>query len=210
MCIDYAALDALAQRLMKDRKAHLMREKGFVYGHGKRVAVGVIALRGMITQDGGHDDGLRIAAMFHDVGKGIEPHGQSGAALAREMLREQLDPALLGEVAFYIAEHTNREAADPFAKILQDADVLDHFGSLEIGLAFQYGAYNEEGMRATALWYRDAYGPYVERTLRKLNHPQSKAILEDKVAFTLAFARRFEAEWKGLYVAPGEGPGRQS
>ena len=84
--VDYDPLDALAQKLMANHKAHVMRERGFIYRHGRRVARGVILLREAVTPNTSQDDALRVAAMFHDVGKGIEPHEQSGAALARAFL----------------------------------------------------------------------------------------------------------------------------
>ncbi len=197
--VDFDALDALAASLMEGRKAHPLREAGFIYWHGKRTAVSVLALRKKVTDDSTHDDALRMAAMFHDVGKGIEPHAASGAALAAEFLKPHLTPEMLTEVAMLIREHTNHQSRDLFAQILQDADALDHFGAIEIGLSFQYGAYSEEGMRATLAWYRDEYDPYIERTHKRLNLDISHKILDEKAAFTRAFVKRLEAEWAGEY-----------
>lgn len=124
--IDYEKLDALAQKLMMNRKAHLNRERGFIYYHGKRTAIAVIALRKMATEDDRHDDALRIAAMFHDVGKGIEPHNRTGAAIVKELLAEELPPALLDEVARLIRAHVERPTEGIWEGLLQDADLMDH------------------------------------------------------------------------------------
>ena len=81
MSMDFARLNALAEGWMRTRQAHLERERGSVYFHGQRVAKGVLELRRRVTEDASHDEILRAAAIFHDIGKGIEPHAQSGAAL---------------------------------------------------------------------------------------------------------------------------------
>jgi hypothetical protein len=108
--IDWQALDALAQKQMAHRKAHPMRETGFIYRHGRRVAASVCHLRARVTDDASHDDALRIAGLFHDIGKGIEPHARSGALLARDLLAEYLPKALLDEVVALIANHCNHDA----------------------------------------------------------------------------------------------------
>lgn len=198
--IDFDVLDALAAKWMRERKAHLMREKGFIYKHGKRVAVGVIALRERVTGDDGHDDALRVAGLFHDIGKGIEPHGESGAALVRAMLQEHLPEALLSEVEELIASHEKRGATGLFLNVLQDADIIDHFGATEIIMSSQYGAYDELGIETTRDWYRTEFEPYVARSRKLLHFDVSRAILDEKAAYTRAFARRLEIEAGGAYV----------
>ncbi len=197
--IDFLRLDALAASLMKDRKAHAMRETGFIYWHGRRTAKCVITLRKRTISDDSHDNALRIAAMFHDVGKGIEPHAESSAALAAEFLKPLLPSSLVEEVARLICEHNNHQNPDIFVKLLQDADVLDHFGSLEVGLAFQYGAYSEQGMQATLAWYQKDFDAYIVRVHTRLRLPVSHEILDEKVAFTHAFVRRLEKEMAGEF-----------
>ena len=95
MSMDFARLNALAEGWMRTRQAHLERERGSVYFHGQRVAKGVLELRRRVTEDASHDEILRAAAIFHDIGKGIEPHAQSGAALV--VLSGPGNGALAGE-----------------------------------------------------------------------------------------------------------------
>lgn len=200
--IDWQALEALAEKTMAARKAHLTRERGFIWRHCRRTAVGVIQLRERVTGDASHDDALRIAAMFHDIGKDIEPHEHTGALLCRDLLADLLPPALLEEVVCLIAAHKDHQSTDPWARLLQDADIIDHFGTVELGISFQYGAFaaGEPGMDATLAWYRDEYMPYVERTRKQLYCDAARAIFEEKVAFTQAFAQRFAVEMMGGYV----------
>lgn len=202
--IDYGKLDAIAQEAMVRRKAHALRERGYIYRHGKRVAKGVITLRQSQTQDDSHDDALRIAAMFHDVGKGVEPHNRTGALVARELLTPVLEPALLDEVIHLIGRHTNRESTDLWENLLQDADLLDHFGSLDVGLAFQYSAYTEAGFPETLAWFRDPQGlkDTAPRCRTLLHFDYARAIYDDRVAFAFAFADRFDLELAGEYAIP--------
>lgn len=200
--IDWQALEALAEKTMAKRKAHLTRERGFIWRHCKRTAVGVLQLRERVTDDASHDDALRVAAMFHDIGKGIEPHERSGAVLCRELLADLVPPALLEEAVGLIAAHKDHQSTDPWARLLQDADIIDHFGTVEVGISFQYGAFSagEPGMDTTLAWYQDDYMPYVERTRRQLYYDAARAIFDEKVAYTLAFAQRLAVEMAGGYV----------
>lgn len=201
--IDYDRLDTLAAGLMKKRKAHAYRERGFIYHHCKRTAVGVIALRRLVTDDDSHDDALRIAAMFHDIGKGIEPHDRSGAALAREMLKGELPDALLEEVAYLIGAHRTYAIEDIWANLLQDADIMDHYGAVEVGLSFQYGIATEGGMEATLDWYLSGgYDATADRMMDAMHFDASRRIQAEKIAYARDFSQRLRVELSGDYVAP--------
>lgn len=197
--INFDQLDALAADWMLQRKAHLQREKGFIYRHCKRVSVSILQLRRHTTGDAGHDTALRVAAMFHDIGKGIEPHEETGAAIVQSMLSPHLPPALLTEVVHLIRSHKAYAISDPWAHLLQDADILDHFGTIEIGLSFQYSAYNEKGMPETLDWYERHYDRELERIRALLHHRVSQEILDEKAAYTRAFAARLASEMAGDY-----------
>ena len=70
--MDFEQLDELARKLMKKRKSHVEREIGSIYYHGRRVSRLVLELRRLIVpDDDSMDDVLRLAGLFHDVGKGI-------------------------------------------------------------------------------------------------------------------------------------------
>ncbi len=202
MSIDYDALDALARKLMARRKAHPMRETGFIYKHGKRVARSVILLRErLFPEDALHDDALRIAAMFHDIGKGIEPHNVSGEALVRAMLAGLVPETLLQDVARLIAAHTRHDGPHtPDEMLLMDADVLDHFGAVEIALSAQYGAYDEKGVETMLEWYQEQYPPYCARTRERLHFDLTKAIFDEKAAYAQAYAERLAREAAGEYM----------
>lgn len=198
--MDFEALDALASQLMRQRKAHLLRERGFIYRHGQRVAASVITLRQRVTEDDSHDEVLSAAALFHDVGKGIEPHERTGAALAQTLLAPYMTEAELEEVVFLIGAHKSSGIDSLWARLLMDADFLDHFGAVEIGLSFQYGAYLEEGMATTLDWYQTGFDQHAAHVRALLHFDVSRAVFDEKVEYCHAFARRLATEMAGGFV----------
>lgn len=199
--IDYAALDGLAAQWMRDRKAHLTREKGFIYKHGKRVSVSVLELRRRVTDDDSHDDALRIAAMFHDIGKGIEPHNITAGVLIRTLLGEHLPGELLEEVAWLAENHVRREITHLFANLLQDADTLDHFGTIDILMTAQYGAYTEGGVETMLDWYREGFEELNSECRATLHFDVSRAVFDEKQHYSREFARRLAIEAEGRYAS---------
>lgn len=100
--MNFERLEALAEKTMGKRKSHIEREIGAVYFHGKRVAVGVLQLREkLFSEDGSHDEILRCAGLFHDIGKGIEPHPQTGALLVRKLLNFPFSREIFDEKTEY-------------------------------------------------------------------------------------------------------------
>ena len=202
--MDFETLDKIARKNMLSRRSHAERETGFIYYHGQRVARGVIELRKRLTDDASHDDLLRCAAMFHDIGKGLVNHSATGAALARLFLSDLLKPEELDEVCRLIAAHDLRDPKsdkwDVWAKLLQDADLLDHSGSLEIWLNFHYYAHTGEPIQESVRFYQEEYGRQVEKQRSEINFDQSRQIFDEKIAFVHAFIQRMEVEAVGNYV----------
>lgn len=202
--MDFERLDGIAQKLMKRRRAHNDRETGSVYYHGARTARGVIALRKMVTDDASHDALLTCAAMFHDVGKGLNPHGRYGALITTEALNEELEQDALSEVARLIELHEDKRGVesphDIWARLLQDADLLDHIGSYEIWMACNYYAYRQEPMEHMAEWYCGPFETEMAKLRPLINYDASRAIFDSKVAFEREFIRRYAIERTGEYV----------
>lgn len=202
--MDVEKLTAIAEKNMKGRRSHPERELGFTFYHGQRVANGVIALRKRVTDDDTHDDLLRCAAMFHDVGKGFTAHGAAGAEMARYLLKDELSQDELNEVCRLIFAHERRSPGtdewDVWAKLLQDADLLDHFGTVELWLNFHYCSYEDGSMRDSVDFYRDEFPQQLKKNREKLNFDVSKAIFDEKAEFVMAFAERMAKEARGDYV----------
>lgn len=185
----------IAFRTMGKRKSHLNRERGFIYYHCERVAKISIHLRKeLFPDDSSLDDRIYVGALFHDVAKGIEPHHQTGSALIRTLLQEECTGEELDDIADIIRYHNTRHQEDlPFhIKIVQDADVMDHFGSLEIWLKFVYsGHMNENVFDAIRLWESEEYKKYLENSRHSLNYERSREIFDRKVEFAAQFENRF-------------------
>lgn len=202
--MNFDKLDALAFKYMGKRKSHKEREMGAAYYHGKRVANGVIALRKRLFDDASMDDVLRCAGMFHDIGKGIEPHSHSGAVLIRDLLKNELSETELEHVCRLIEAHCDREpqtdAHSWDEKLLQDADLLDHYGSQGIWMSVSYYAYTtQQEMDQVPAFYRTEWQTQIATQRTLLNFDLSKAIFDDKTSFEMEIASRMEVEKNGIY-----------
>ena len=202
--MDYEALDHLAARLMAKRKPHAQRERGSIYFHGQRVSRGVIQLRKLVTSDNNHDPYLRVAGLFHDVGKGMEPHAHIGAVLMKDLLRPYMAPDEVDEVVRLIDVHDDRkpdsDKHDLPVRLLQDADLLDHFGTQEIWMCFSYYATHERGVSEALDFYRNDYKKSVNRQRKLLNFEESRRIFEEKYRFQRDFIKRLKVESEGGYM----------
>ena len=202
--MDFEALDHLAARLMTKRKPHVQRERGSVYYHGQRVSKGVLQLRKMVTADNTHDPYLRAAALFHDVGKGMDPHAAIGAAMMREQLKGYMAPDEIEEVARLIAAHDDRRPDsrkhDLPTRLLQDADLLDHYGTQEIFMCFSYSAVHERGMDTALDFYRNDFKKIVNRSRKLLNLDEARRIFDEKYRFQREFIKRLKVETEGGYM----------
>lgn len=84
--------------------------------------------------------------------------------------------------------------------LLQDADILDHFGTQEVWLKIMYGAHHEESpFTAIEHWNSEGHKDYHTKMRSLLNYELSRQIFDEKVAFNTAFAERFTHEANGGY-----------
>lgn len=200
--MDFEKLDEVARHLMKRRKAHPERETGSVYDHGKRVARLIITLRkAVIPDDDSMDDILRLAGMFHDIGKGIEPHAAYGAPIMMQAVKGLVSEREAQEAARLIEAHCDRRPDEPvhdvWERLLQDADLVDHIGTYNIWMDIQYYAHTGGGVEEEAEFLRENAENYAAHHRTKLNFPVSVRIYDDRIGFYLEYAKRFQAEARG-------------
>lgn len=144
--MDIEKINDIAFKTMSKRKSHLKREKGFIYYHCQRVAKVSLNLRKSLFPDKELKDKIiYVGALFHDVTKGIKPHNKTGAHMIRTLLQEECNEQEINDISEIIELHNSRNMEEHTypVKIVQDADILDHFGSLEIWLKFIYSAHTE-------------------------------------------------------------------
>jgi len=194
-------INEIAFNAMGRRKSHLQREKGFIYYHCQRVAKMALNLRReMFPNDQLMDEIIYVGALFHDITKGIEPHHKTGATLVKLMLKDECSQDELVKVAEIIEYHNARNTIDLpyYIKIVQDADILDHFGSLEIWLKFLYSAHTEENVfDAIRLWESEEHKKYLEASRSALNYELSREIFDRKLKFHTDFQNQFKLEVNG-------------
>lgn len=192
---------ALAFEHLGNRKAHKDREKGFIYYHGQRVANIALELRKMVLpDDAAKDEIVTVAAYFHDVAKGIEPHSYYGSTLVKEILQDECTPEELEQIAELIRYHQFRDKTQPYhdyIKILQDADILDHVGVIEVWMNFQYYAHIDGTIADAVTFYQQEYDSLAEKIRNQLNFTQSIKIYDEKNRFVKDFAQRMAVEAAG-------------
>jgi len=156
-----------AQQLMGKTLSHEGREKGFVLHHGLRVAQLALELAESLSEPV-DTDALWAAALFHDVGKGLEPHWYTGRGIVMEHLPELTDSReQLERIAHLVRYHAKRSDPTVYSselRLLQDADVLDHRGGMHVWLAVGGGIAN---------------GQRPEDILAEWNRPQRRARREE-------------------------------
>ncbi len=192
-----------AWQSMGKRYSHPDREPGYAYYHGQRVAKIALKIRELVLPDQNNDDDVIIVgSWFHDVGKGIEPHWEYGALICREILQDHCPAAKLEQIVEIVGGHTLRKTQEHphYVKLVQDADILDHFGSQEIWLNFWHSAYRRETLEYSLEFYRDSYMEHVAQVRTLLNYPKSVEVFNEKDQFVRAFIERFRREAGGELV----------
>ncbi len=204
--MDFQRLNQIAFRMMGKRKSHFEREVGAAYFHGQRTGKGAVELRKrLFPQDSSMDDILLCAGFFHDMCKGLEPHSDNAAFLCRKILKDELTETEMEQVCRLIYCHDKRhpgtEENSIWERLLQDADVLDHYGSQGIWLSNTYYVYHgQREMAALGEFYFNEWDQQWKMDRDKLNFDLSKQIFDEKVAFEGDVIRRMLQEADGNYI----------
>ncbi len=200
--MDLELLQQKAFELMGARKAHIEREIGGIYYHGQRCANVAVRLREhILPNDCTHDDILRAAGYFHDCAKGIEPHAQYGALIAKEAIKNLVNENELEAICDIIAKHADRkkENADnnQYVEIFQDADLIEHFGIYEIWMSFQYYAHTNGSILDAIRFYEENHVNHAAANRKLLNYDISRKIFDEKIEFENSFIERLKIEGHG-------------
>jgi uncharacterized protein len=189
-----------AKEIMMQMISHERREPGWAFRHGMRTANLALWLRArLFPADAWMDDTLYAAALFHDCAKDDEAdHGAAGAERAMEYLRGIAEDQILPIVKSAIHAHNKRgEPCSELEKLLQDADIIDHFGTIEVWLNVSYSVLGGEGPERSLDFY-DHYWDGTVRDLRGLlNFDLARSIFDDRVCFNNEFAARLRVESAG-------------
>ena len=91
-----------------------------------------------------YDDIIYVGALFHDIGKGIEPHHESGQVLVRHILKGHCSEDELDMISNIVRFHRDRKNPNDhplWVQLVQDTDTLEHQGTTEVWLNVAYSLY---------------------------------------------------------------------
>lgn len=184
-------------------KVHWNGEKSGKYYHGERVAELALTLKTYILpeDDGSHDDIIKVAGWFHDITNGTPNHSFTGAEQTKLLLAEHCSEYEMCEIYDILYRHddrtSDRNEFSIYAKIHQDADFIDHFGTYDILLRFFCASRDSmniiEQIEDMKYRYENLYTQFED----ELNYDISKKIYREKIEFYRQFTERFSIEGTG-------------
>jgi uncharacterized protein len=192
--------------LVKAREAllgmvsHERREPGWAYRHGLRTANLSLWLRNkLFPEEKWMDDLLYAAGLFHDCAKDDEEdHAAAGAVRAVDYLEGIAEAKDIPVIEHAIHMHNKRdEPGTDLEKILQDADIIDHFGTIEVWLNVSYSVLGGEGPERSLEFYDHYWNGMIKELREMLNFDLSKAIFDDRIRFNNEFVARLRVESEG-------------
>jgi hypothetical protein len=189
-------------------------EPGYRYHHGLRVAAIAVGLaeRLSLVSD---SEVLYVSGVLHDVGKsgyeGESPHGPRGEEIIRAEAASWFTPDELERVGRMVARHYARPRSRWYegqeqkpvwpdeVLILQDADILDHFGCNHVWQAFLWAKHLRQSPQDTLAYYWRNPRELEWRTeaRRALNFDLSRSEFDIRLARSDAFCREFAMEQAG-------------
>ncbi|MBN2257453.1 MAG: HD domain-containing protein [Anaerolineaceae bacterium] len=192
-------IEQIARDCMRNRQEQQYREPGWLYHHGHRVAR--IALRLADELDLAVDRDVMVAgALFHDIGKGSEPHNEVGASITRKALTNACMPDELDAICDIIRSHNQRGLSDQYSdavKIVQDADEVDHVGPIALWMSFYWSGMHNETFDDHVHFIEGAENANTQKLMRgRLNYDVSRRIFDERIAYE----KQFFSEFKRIYL----------
>ena len=201
MTLDQSALEAILFHEFEGVPDACGRGSHWTADHCRRVAHLAVTLRKAVGECPQLDDLVYFSGLFHDVchDTAFHEHGEAGARRVRELLAGKVPAPLLERAAAIIAVHDDKRPPDasPYdtaTHLVQDADLLDHNGALQIYQCICYG--QTLGMSfAEELDHLERKTLPLWRKKTALFHfAASRAEWERRTAFVEAFLRRGRRE----------------
>ena len=187
------------------------REPAYRLLHGHRVArLGLQLLDEPDVAAAGPAEGARpvvwLAGLLHDLfkeGLGADAPGTDHAAASRDWAARHLPPLFGADTAQRVAEacwlHNKRQLPAPVeARVLQDADLLDHFGAQEVWLAAYFSASRGQGLAACLAYLTgEVNGRWRRYALDHVHFDSARAALVERLRYADALIARLQAEAEG-------------
>jgi uncharacterized protein len=192
--MDLARIEQSAEKALAKRQEHAAREPDWLLHHGRRTARLALWLCDEVQAKVDRDV-LYVGALLHDIGKGNEPHNETGAAMTRTLLAAYCTPTELAQICELIRCHTlyGQQAELPVAaKIVQDADILDHVGVIGAWLAFYWSGAHHETVADHMRYIHGAENARYRAKMRGLLHfAVAQRLYDERIAYEDAFFAQF-------------------
>jgi len=187
-------IEEVARMHMLERKAQRAREPGWLFYHGIRTARIAGELCGLLEMQVDKDV-VFAGALFHDIGKGSEPHNLRGAELAEELLERYCTRKELDQVCEIVRLHNQRHDSAghcPVVRVVQDADLIDHVGPIVPWLSFYWsGTHNETIDDHIRYVTGEENARYRQGMRDRLNFDVSVTMFDERVRWEDAFFETF-------------------
>lgn len=206
--LNIEAIRRVAWENMGTRRVHKEREIGYIYYHGLRTAN--IAGEILYLVHGKREDFDEImftGSLFHDVGKGFGIHNEAGAAIARHLLGDLCAQDKLDKICKIVRLHCIRDHRLDFSnqiRAVQDADIIDHYGTQQIWLGISRAAHHgETSADILGHWSGDEFRNHLDELRELLNFQESLSIFNERIDSARQFIDRFRVESEGrLFAGP--------
>jgi uncharacterized protein len=192
--MDVAEIERIAKEQMETRKEQNAREPGWLYYHGLRTAKIALELAELL--------GVKInrevvyaGALFHDIGKGSEPHNVRGAELTGRLLDPYFSKPELEAVCQIVELHNQRQGSKKYSvpvRIVQDADLIDHVGPVVPWLAFYWSGKHGETVHDHIRFITGEENERYRRGMRgRLNFDVSIRMFDERVRWEDEYFKNF-------------------
>lgn len=200
--MNISKIEKIAEKEMRKKQVHKFREPGWLLYHGRRTGKIAVHLSKKLNLDVDKDL-LYVTGLFHDIGKGKKPHTETGAKKTKDLLKDYTSKKELEEICRTIEDHNHRKKSDNFStitKLIQDADLIDHVGNIDIWMAFYWCGSNEESIGEHLEWLNGKeYRQFREYMRTHMNYKLSKEILEQRIRKSDKFFEEFHHTYfKGI------------
>ena len=186
---------------MSNKRSSPYNEIGDKYAHGERTANLALRLRKLVLpNDTTQDNILTVSAWFHDIRNGTANHCEQGAIRTKELLTNHVTPTELEQICHIISIHDTRDHSKNYLdiiKIHQDADHLDHFGTLDIWRSVAYAIGNKRTIKDALEFFKNTRPAEAKRWRSELHYDISKRIFDDREKYMQSFINRLEIEATG-------------
>ena len=141
---------------------------------------------------------IQTAALFHDIAKGKKHHAMAGAKMLPSILKGLCSKTEIENISRLVSEHNLREKPNRChhdSKILQDADILHHFGAQGIWLSCSICSRDHKAQGSFFDYYNStANEEYMQRGRELLNFDVSRKEFTKRIRLQNQFVKRLHDE----------------